>query len=138
MARCRARWRGGCDHRARGARRAVGGGRLVGPDRAADPRRLAEPARVAPPAQGCPQVPGAGDTRSATVRGDQRDASVVAVVYFDSSAFVKLVMEEVGTDVAVALWDGTDAAVSSRIAYPEVCAALAFAERAGRLTARSF
>ena len=49
--------------------------------------------------------------------------------YFDSSALVKLVVEEEGTDVASALWDGCDAALSSRLAHPEVCAALAAANR---------
>ena len=53
----------------------------------------------------------------------------MAVVYFDASAFVKLVVEESGSDIAAALWDGCDAAVSSRLAYPEVCAALAAAGR---------
>lgn len=57
----------------------------------------------------------------------------MAIVYFDSSAFVKLVVEENGSDLAAALWDGCDAAVSSRLAYPEVCAALAAAGRAHRL-----
>jgi uncharacterized protein len=57
----------------------------------------------------------------------------VAIVYFDSSAFVKLVVEEDGSDLVATLWDGCDAAVSSRLAYPEVCAALAAAGRAGRL-----
>lgn len=55
------------------------------------------------------------------------------IVYFDSSAFVKLVVEEEGSDLAAALWDGSDAAVSSRLAYPEVRAALAAAGRANRL-----
>lgn len=50
-------------------------------------------------------------------------------MYFDSSALVKLVVEESGSDVASALWDGCDAALSSRLAYPEVCAALAAAHR---------
>jgi predicted nucleic acid-binding protein len=59
----------------------------------------------------------------------------VAIVYFDSSAFVKLLVEEDGSDVAAALWDGCDAAVSSRLAYPEVRAALAAAGRADRLNA---
>jgi predicted nucleic acid-binding protein len=59
----------------------------------------------------------------------------VAIVYFDSSAFVKLLVEEDGTDLAAALWDGCDAAVSSRPAYPEVRAALAAAGRADRLAA---
>lgn len=53
----------------------------------------------------------------------------MALVYFDSSAFVKLVVEENGTDVAIQLWDRCDAALSSRLAYPEVCAALAAASR---------
>ncbi len=51
------------------------------------------------------------------------------VVYFDASAFVKLVVAEPGSDLAAALWDGCDAAVSSRLAYPEVRAALAAAHR---------
>ncbi|WP_241986763.1 type II toxin-antitoxin system VapC family toxin [Cryobacterium fucosi] len=55
------------------------------------------------------------------------------LVYFDSSAFVKLVVEEEGSDLAADLWDGCDAAVSSRLAYPEVRAALAAAGRAHRL-----
>jgi uncharacterized protein len=58
----------------------------------------------------------------------------VTLVYFDSSAFVKLVVEEDGSDLAAVLWDGCDAAVSSRLAYPEVRAALAAAGRADRLT----
>lgn len=53
----------------------------------------------------------------------------MALVYFDSSALVKLVIEEDGSDVAARLWDGCDAALSSRLAYPEVCAALASARR---------
>ena len=54
-------------------------------------------------------------------------------MYFDSSAFVKLVVEEDGSDLAATLWDACDAAVSSRLAYPEVRAALAAAGRAHRL-----
>jgi len=57
----------------------------------------------------------------------------MTIVYFDSSAFVKLVVEEDGSEVAATLWDGCDAAVSSRLAYPEVRAALATAGRAHRL-----
>ena len=53
----------------------------------------------------------------------------MSLVYFDSSAFVKLLVEEDGTDLAVQLWDGCDAAVASRLAYPEVRAALAAAGR---------
>jgi len=53
----------------------------------------------------------------------------VAIVYFDSSALVKLVLDETGSDVAAALWNACDAALSSRLAYPEVRAALAAAGR---------
>ena len=51
----------------------------------------------------------------------------MTIVYFDSSAFVKPVVDEDGSDLAAAQWDGCDAAVSSRLTYPEVCAALAAA-----------
>jgi uncharacterized protein len=53
----------------------------------------------------------------------------VALVYFDSSAFVKLLAEEAGSELAAGLWDGCDAALSSRLAYPEVRAALAASAR---------
>lgn len=57
----------------------------------------------------------------------------MTTAYFDSSAFVKLVMAEDGADVADATWDVCEIATSSRLAYPEVRAALAAAGRAGRL-----
>jgi predicted nucleic acid-binding protein len=60
----------------------------------------------------------------------------VALVYFDSSAFVKLLVEEEGSKLAAELWDGCDAAVSSRLAYPEVRSALAAASRNHDLNAR--
>jgi uncharacterized protein len=53
----------------------------------------------------------------------------VALVYFDSSALVKLVVRESGSDLVAQLWDGCDGALSSRLAYPEVRAALAAAAR---------
>ena len=58
----------------------------------------------------------------------------MSIVYFDSSAFVKLVVDEDGSDLAAALWDGCDAAVSSRLAYPQVRAALSAAGRLDRLS----
>jgi hypothetical protein len=61
----------------------------------------------------------------------------VAIVYFDSSAFVKLLIEEDGSDLAARLWDGCDTAVSSRLAYPEVRGALAAARRNGQLSPRA-
>ncbi len=53
----------------------------------------------------------------------------MVLVYFDSSALVKLVLDEVDSNVAATLWNACDSALSSRLAYPEVCAALAAAER---------
>jgi uncharacterized protein len=53
----------------------------------------------------------------------------MTLVYFDSSALVKLVVEENGSALAADLWDGCDAALASRLAYPEVRAALAAAGR---------
>jgi predicted nucleic acid-binding protein len=53
----------------------------------------------------------------------------MALVYFDSSALVKLVVDEEGSDLAAELWDGCDSALASRLAYPEVRAALAAACR---------
>ena len=53
----------------------------------------------------------------------------MAIVYFDSSALVKLVLDETGSELAAQLWNACDAALSSRLAYPEVCAALAAAGR---------
>lgn len=56
------------------------------------------------------------------------------LVYFDASALVKLVIEEDGSALAAALWDGCDAALTSRLALPEVCAALGAAHRNHELT----
>lgn len=55
------------------------------------------------------------------------------IVYFDSSAFVKLVLEEDGSDIALELWKSTPDRVASQIVYPEARAALAAARRAGRI-----
>lgn len=52
---------------------------------------------------------------------------------FDSSAFVKLVIDEDGSELAATLWDDASVVTASRLAYPECRAALAAAERAGRL-----
>lgn len=60
------------------------------------------------------------------------------LVYFDASAFVKLLVDEPGSDLAAALWDGSDAPLSSRLSYPEVRAALAAARRNGDLDSAAF
>lgn len=57
----------------------------------------------------------------------------MTLAYLDSSALVKLVVEEDGSDEVAKLWDGADAVVTSRVAHPEVRAALAAAHRDRRL-----
>lgn len=59
----------------------------------------------------------------------------MTLVYFDSSALVKLLVEERGSDLVSEMWDRCAVAVSSRLAGPEVAAALAAARRAQRLRA---
>jgi uncharacterized protein len=58
------------------------------------------------------------------------------IAYFDTSAVVPLLIAESGSARAASLWDGADRVVSVRLLYPEARAALAQAERLGRLTAR--
>ena len=57
----------------------------------------------------------------------------MTLVYFDSSALMKLLVAEDDSDLAVRLWDGCDDALSSRLAYPEVRAGLAALHRNGQL-----
>ena len=59
----------------------------------------------------------------------------MSLVYFDTSALVKLCVLETGTPLAVALWEGADALLTSRIADTAVRAVLAAAERIGRIDA---
>lgn len=58
------------------------------------------------------------------------------IAYIDTSAVVPLLIAEPGSARAATLWDGADRVVSVRLIYPETRAALAQAERLGRLTAR--
>jgi uncharacterized protein len=58
------------------------------------------------------------------------------IAYFDTSAVVPLLVAEPGSARAASLWDSADRIVSIRLVYPEARAALAQAERLGRLTAR--
>jgi uncharacterized protein len=58
------------------------------------------------------------------------------IAYFDTSAVVPLLIAEPGSTRAASVWNGADRVVSVRLTYPETRAALAQAERLGRLTAR--
>lgn len=64
-----------------------------------------------------------------------RCAAIVTLAFWDSSAFVKLLVDEIGSDEAEALWNDAAPAAASRLVVPEVSAALAAARRAGRLDA---
>lgn len=55
------------------------------------------------------------------------------LVCFDSSALVKLLVDEQGSDLVARLWDDADALVASRLVVAEVAAALHAAHRRGRL-----
>lgn len=57
------------------------------------------------------------------------------IVYFGTSALIPLLVEEPGSATAARLWDDADRVVSVRLAYAEARAALARAERMGRITA---
>jgi uncharacterized protein len=56
------------------------------------------------------------------------------IAYFDTSALIKLIIPEDGSDQARLLWDQAGEVVLSRLAWPESTAALAAARRAHRLT----
>ncbi|MDP8930707.1 MAG: type II toxin-antitoxin system VapC family toxin [Actinomycetota bacterium] len=58
------------------------------------------------------------------------------IAYFDTSAFIPLVIEEPGSEVAGRLWDEADHLISVRLIYAEARAALAQAQRTGRVTRR--
>ncbi len=58
------------------------------------------------------------------------------IAYFDTSAVVPLLVAEAGSARAATLWDEADRVVSTRLVYPEGRAALAQAQRLGRLTVR--
>lgn len=58
------------------------------------------------------------------------------IAYFDTSALIPLLVEEPGSAIAGQLWDQADRVASVRLVYAEARAALAQAERLGRLTRR--
>ncbi|MEU6645869.1 type II toxin-antitoxin system VapC family toxin [Saccharomonospora sp. NPDC046836] len=56
------------------------------------------------------------------------------IAYFDTSAFVPLLIDEPASSFCRRLWDDADAIVTSRLLYVETAAALALGVRLGRLT----
>lgn len=61
----------------------------------------------------------------------------MTIAYFDSSALVKLVIEEDRSADAALLWDRADSVLTSRVAHPEVRSVLAARERGARLNAET-
>ena len=57
--------------------------------------------------------------------------------YFETSAIVKLLIAEEGSERADVLWDSADLLATSELSYVETRAALAAANRSGRLTRRA-
>lgn len=57
------------------------------------------------------------------------------IAYFDTSAIVRLIIEEATSDDCRRLWNAATRVASVRLLYPQTRAALARAERIGRLTA---
>jgi hypothetical protein len=56
------------------------------------------------------------------------------IVYVDTSALVPLLIEEPTSEACGELWDGADSITVTRLAYIEAVAALALAERMGRIS----
>lgn len=56
------------------------------------------------------------------------------IAYFDTSAIVPLLIDEIGTDAAGDIWDRADRLVSVRLAHVETRAALAQAVRIRRIS----
>jgi predicted nucleic acid-binding protein len=75
-------------------------------------------------------------TRAAQGRRDRlrpRRRPTPLNVYFDTSALIKLIFDEPGSELAAELWDRADILVSSQLVYPEARAALAAATRTRRI-----
>lgn len=60
------------------------------------------------------------------------------ICYFDTSAFVPLVVDEPRSPKSALLWEKADSRVSSCLLYAEAAAALAQAERMGRLSTAEY
>jgi predicted nucleic acid-binding protein len=55
------------------------------------------------------------------------------IVYLDSSAVVPILVREASTQTCRRVWEDADGCVTAQLTYVEVAAALAMAERRGRL-----
>jgi predicted nucleic acid-binding protein len=60
------------------------------------------------------------------------------ILYFDTSALVKLLIPEEGSELVERLWGSAYTGVSSILSYPEGRSALGIAQRKGRLSSRDY
>ncbi len=60
------------------------------------------------------------------------------ILYYDTSALIKLLIPEEGSELAEKLWASAYPTVSSLLAYPEGRSALAMALRTGRLNPQGY
>ncbi len=74
--------------------------------------------------------------RAHELRQRARRGPTSLIAYFDTSAFIPLLIDEPGSETAGRLWDEADRLVSVRLLYAEARAALAQAQRTGRITRR--
>lgn len=58
------------------------------------------------------------------------------IAYFDTSAFLPILLEEAGSGLAEQLWDDADRVLTVQVTYVEARAGLARAHRMGRLDPR--
>lgn len=58
------------------------------------------------------------------------------IAYFDTSAVIPLLIGEPSSATCTRVWNEAARSISVRLLYPEACAALARAERMGRITKR--
>ena len=68
-------------------------------------------------------------------RPRRRAAALIA--YFDTSAVIKLLLDEDGSELVDELWSRASSRLASRLVYPEARAALAAARRAARIDERA-
>jgi hypothetical protein len=68
-------------------------------------------------------------------RERSRRRTTTFITHLDTSALLKLIVDEQGSDQVVTIWDAADAVASASLIAVEARAALAAAERAGRLSA---
>lgn len=59
------------------------------------------------------------------------------IAYFDTSAFVPLLVKEGASDSCLEIWRGADQIVATRLLYVETSAALARAEASNRMSGRA-